>query len=90
MPANENDPLTTFVNGSHPVGDTRLELVTPSLSSCDHQVVNPSIKGLSASEISACTAACTNLDDLAQIVSAWLCLPEAIRRAIMALIEAFA
>lgn len=33
VPVKRNSPLTTSVNGLHPVGDTRFELVTPSLSS---------------------------------------------------------
>ncbi len=33
VPVKQNDPLTVSVNGSQAVGDTRLELVTPSLSS---------------------------------------------------------
>ena len=46
----------------------------------------PTEQEVTSGDFSACSNACSNLEDLAKIVAAWPSLPEPIRRAMLALI----
>ena len=70
-------PRRTFRSSGSGVGDTGLEPVTPSLSSCGHNDVSEDTKAFTSSPSAACPPACTSnansgnegpLDHLAEVI----------------------
>lgn len=83
----KNNPLTSQSNGLNE-SSGRAESSTSALRTYESRDASATSKEVTATTDAACTAASTNLDDLARIVTAWPNLSEPIKRAMLALIGA--
>ena len=63
-----------------------IEPSTPALQRLEPPIASDTDNGHTVNDLSVCSSVCSNFDDLVKIVTAWPHPPEAIRRAMLALV----